>query len=89
MNKPDYKLIYLDIINEKCPSKIKECSHYLNKKILTVLDIISINRIIFGTTEVAVKESQKFKCYDQKAIFKILMYQKENKLNNTQTAIKF
>jgi hypothetical protein len=89
MNKPNYKLIYSDIINEKYPSKKKQCSNFLNKDELTVLDVININRIIFGCTGVNAKENQKFKSYDQNTIIRILKYQKENKFTNSQTAIEF
>ncbi|MDQ0064389.1 helix-turn-helix domain-containing protein [Chryseobacterium lathyri] len=86
---PDYKTIYSDIIIKKFPQK-KYCLQLLQKKSLSVVDIMELNGKIFGIPD---KETfianQKHRSYNKTDIFEILNYQKENKLNNNQLAIKF
>ena len=86
----NYKKIYEDILNEKFPDKILECMSILNKKNLTVLDVIELNKKIFGK-ENLVSESQnkRFRSYNKSDILMILDYQKKYNLNNTQMAIQF
>ena len=66
--QPDYKKIFDDIIKLKYPDKKDICNKILAKDTLSILDVIIINDIIFGETT----DSQKFRCYDKKAIFEIL-----------------
>ena len=88
--KPDYKRIYIDIITNKYPNKIEECGNLLNKEELTVLDILELNKKIFGNT---LKKNQvvnqKFKSYKESDILEILYYQKKNSLNNVQVSNYF
>lgn len=82
---PDYKRIYSDILTIKYPHKISECEGILSKKTVSVLDVIKLNTIIFGSF----KDNQKHRSYDKATIFEILNYQKKNKLNNSQLALHF
>lgn len=88
--RPDYRRIYTDIIDRKNPGKKKECKNLLSKDELSVLDILELNRRIFGNlvqdTEIA---NQKFRSYQESDILEILDFQKKNKLNNSQLAQHF
>ncbi|BFO67477.1 helix-turn-helix domain-containing protein [Chryseobacterium sp. KCF3-3] len=87
---PDYKKIFNDIIEKKYPDRRDSCQSILNKNELSMLDVILLNKLIFGKNN---KEyfttNQKYKSYNEATILKILNYQKENKLNNTQLARYF
>lgn len=87
---PDYKKIYNDILHKKYPHKISICQGILSKKILSTLDIITLNKIIFGEQdkEAAIFD-QRHRSYCDETIKEILEYQKEYHLNNTQIALKF
>lgn len=88
--RPNYKQIYLDILSKKCPHKEDECEKLLEKKSLSALDIIELNKKIFGTgNQQSEKFNQSQRSYDKSDILQILNYQKEYKLNNTQLAIHF
>lgn len=84
---PNYKRIYTDIMMDKYPEKITECLHILNKKTLSVMDIIDLNNRI--SSHNAKKINQQLKSYDRDTIFKILTYQKQHQLNNIETAKHF
>ena len=88
--KPDYKRIYIDIITKKYPHKMEECGRLLCKEELSVLDILELNKKIFGNT---LKKNQvvnqKFKSYKESDILDILDYQKKNNLNNVQVSNYF
>ncbi|MDM1553612.1 helix-turn-helix domain-containing protein [Chryseobacterium indologenes] len=87
---PNYKRIYTDIILEKYPEKFETCRTILNKNFLSALDVIKLNKMIFGFEDVRVKEfNQKHRSYDELTILEILKFQKENGYNNSQTAIQF
>ncbi|MGE8432110.1 helix-turn-helix domain-containing protein [Chryseobacterium joostei] len=86
--KPDYKRIYNDLIDKKYPKKKIEFKSMLEKKTLSTLDIIELNQRIFGKEEYSIL-NQKHRSYDKKTILEILDYQKINKLNNKQLALKF
>ncbi|MGG5208245.1 helix-turn-helix domain-containing protein [Chryseobacterium sp. MIQD13] len=89
-NQPDYKKIYNDLIVKKYPEKLVKCRMLLQKKELSVLDIICLNQMIFEKTgNYSTKENQKFRSYDKNTICYILDYQKEYKLNNIQLANHF
>ncbi len=87
---PDYRKIFCDILDIKYPQKKDACCLLLQKESLTELDIIELNRIIFGVknkkTEVF---NQRHKSYGKSAILKMLEYQREHCLNNTQLALHF
>jgi hypothetical protein len=86
ITQPDYRRIYSDIIQKKYPEKEKEARPLLNKKRLSVLDLIRLNTIIFSKTE---NLNLKFRSYDKETIAKILNYQKIHNLNDTQLANHF
>ncbi|WP_228428141.1 helix-turn-helix domain-containing protein [Chryseobacterium oncorhynchi] len=88
---PDYRQIYTDIIDEVYPEK--KGNMQINNKmecIETVMDILTLNTLIFGSSEqITESKSRKLRSYDQNSILKILEYQRKNKLNNITTAIHF
>lgn len=89
-NLPDYKTIYLDILHKKFPQKIKECSSLLQKETLSTIDIIELNKKIFGPADKETQaENQKHRSYHKSDIFYILDYQKKHRLNNSQLANHF
>ncbi|WP_312508518.1 helix-turn-helix domain-containing protein [Chryseobacterium culicis] len=89
-NIPDYKAIYNDILHQKFPNKIEECLALLNKRNLSAIDILTINKKIFGTSNVEnTKMSQKFRSYSEADILYILDYQKKHNINNKQLANHF
>ena len=87
---PDYKRIYSDILNKKFPDKICNCKKLMEKKSLSVLDILELNEKIFGASD---KETeifnQKHRAYKEDSIREILNYQIKNKYNNTELARHF
>lgn len=84
---PDYKRIYSDIINKKYPHKRQECSDLLKKSNLSVLDIIKLNRKIFGLN--SHQSAHRHRSYKKSDILEILTYQKINMINNSQLARHF
>lgn len=90
MKRVDYKILYTDIINKRYPEKLEECNDLLNKKHLSVVDILLLNKTIFGASNSTdFSLNQKFKSYSKQDIIQILNYQKTYTLNNTQLAEKF
>lgn len=88
--KPNYKKIYTDLLKLKFPEKEKECFQLLKKNDFTELDVIEIENIIFGKQNPKSElNNRRHRSYNRAAIFKILDYQKENNLNNSQLAIHF
>lgn len=87
---PDYKIIYKDILTKKYPHKIKECASLLQKRNLSAIDIIGLNKKIFGIFDKETESAnQKHRSYSKFDILKILDYQKKHKLNNSQLANHF
>jgi len=90
LGQPNYKKIYSDIINKKYPFKMEKCSSLLSKKVLSVIDIVELNKRIFGTNlETTSKQNQRLRSYTQSDIMQILDYQKKNGLNNSQLSRHF
>lgn len=90
MGKPNYNRIYSDLIKIKFPDKIMMYQELLDKKELGVLDVIELNRELFGTGESSSEKfNQKFRSYDRASILRILDYQRDHKLNNLQLARHF
>ncbi|MDR6919702.1 MULTISPECIES: helix-turn-helix domain-containing protein [Chryseobacterium] len=88
--KPDYKRLYSDIIDQKYPEKKFECRKILEKGELSVLDIVSINRKIFGISDEETQTAnQKYRSYKKSDIVQILDYQKKHNFNNSQLARHF
>jgi DNA-binding transcriptional regulator YiaG len=87
---PDYRRIYSDIISIKYPERFQDCKILLEKPMLTVLDIIKLDRKIFGSGDESTQVfNQKHKSYSKSDILKILDFQKKENLNNSQTAKYF
>lgn len=90
IHKPDYKKIFEDIILEICPERQSELSYYLNKDNFSILEIIDLNKKIFGSTDKETLDfNQRHKSYDSETILKILAYQEDQKLSNLQLANHF
>ncbi|MCY1662503.1 helix-turn-helix domain-containing protein [Chryseobacterium sp. SL1] len=87
--KPNYKLIFSDILDKKYPEKRKDCSEILNKKSLTTFDIIHLNHIIFGKNEQNKDFNQKHRSYKKSDIMKIVEHQKKYNMSNIETSLKF
>ena len=87
---PDYKRIYTDILEKKHPEKTDHCKVILKKEKLSVLDILELNRKIFGITD---RETEKIngrhKSYNKSAILHILNYQRKNNYKNIEVARHF
>lgn len=89
-NRPNYHNIYNDILRLKYPQKISDCQFILKNKELSVLDILNINQIIFGKSNLENETfNQKHKSYSKSDILEILDYQKKQKLNNLELANHF
>lgn len=86
IKSPNYALIFLDIIMKNFPEKYDECKEFLNKSEFNFLDILVVNKKIFGKLS---KETQKHRSYLESDILFILNFQKNNFLNNSQTAKYF
>ncbi|MEG0850102.1 MAG: helix-turn-helix domain-containing protein [Flavobacterium sp.] len=87
---PNYKRIYEDLLDRKYPHKKEVCKAVLAKEKLNSMDVFLLNDLIFDKEARDENESdQKYRSYDKTSIFKILQYQKKNKLNNTQLADHF
>ncbi|MFP3591498.1 helix-turn-helix domain-containing protein [Chryseobacterium sp. SIMBA_038] len=87
---PDYKRIYSDILNTLYPDKIPQCQRILTKKVLSSLDVITLNKIIFDKQDRETSFfNQRHRSYNDESIKEILQYQKKNDLNNTQIALEF
>lgn len=83
--QPNYKKIYSDIINKKYPFKMEKCSSLLAKEVLSAIDILELNKRIFGTNQgTTSRQNQRLRSYTQSDILQILDYQKKNGLNNKQ-----
>lgn len=86
---PNYKTIYMDIIHRNHPQKLQDCNFFFKKESINSIDVIRINTVIFGKQQRALLLNQHHKSYDKTSIIRILDYQKENRLNNTQLALHF
>lgn len=85
----DYKRIFADILEYKFPQKKEAYLPLLQKDNLTAIDIIKINKKIFGPNKSNEIFNQKHRSYSKSDIFKILNYQKQHKCNNSQLANHF
>lgn len=87
---PNYKKIYQDLIVEKYSNKVDDpkINHRL-KNLRTTLDVIKLNDMLTNNRSVNAVLNQKLKSYDKESIMKILIFQEENKMNNTQVASHF
>ncbi|TDS56855.1 helix-turn-helix domain-containing protein [Myroides indicus] len=87
---PNYKRIYMDLIDRKYPEKQAICDSILAQEKLSFMDVIRLNEIMFEKNKKEkLLRDHKYRSYDEKTIIKILKYQKENQLNNSQVANHF
>ncbi|GAB0157926.1 hypothetical protein CHRYSEOSP005_32210 [Chryseobacterium sp. Alg-005] len=86
---PNYKQIFTDILELKYPDKKGYCRNILDKTEIGQLDVIKLNQIIFGNRSKTSDFNQKLKSYNKTTIIKILRFQAENRLNNTEIATHF
>ncbi|WP_426474850.1 helix-turn-helix domain-containing protein [Chryseobacterium balustinum] len=78
------------MIAKKFPNKNQQCQKILTKKSFGILDVIEINEILFEKkSEIDLQFNQKHRAFDESSIHKILKYQRDNFLNNTQVALHF
>src|SRR5690554_7497522 len=77
---PNYKKIYTDLVEMKYPHKRDECAFLLEKSYLEVMDVIHLNNLLFGKKN---KENQKYRSYDNIAVYRILYYQKKRSEEHT------
>lgn len=90
INRPDYKKIYIDLIEKKFPHKKLNCEKLLEKDELSAWDIIKLNEILFGKRKPKVNEKENsLRAFQSDDILEILLYQKKNCLNNTELANHF
>lgn len=87
--KPNYNKIYTDIVNLKFPEKKEECENLLNKKELSVMDVLLLNQKIFKTDKTSLENNQRLRSYKKTDVLHILNYQKKYQLNNNQLANHF
>lgn len=90
MDRPNYHQIYIDIINQRCPDQWQEYACYFVHSNLTHFEILHLNKLIFhplagGDT----RENKRFKSYDRETILKILRYQKDEHISNSELAHVF
>lgn len=90
-NPPYYKKIFNDILDSKYPEKKSKCQKLLDKESLTHLDVIILNKLIFGDKRSPEddKFNQQHRFYSESAIIQMLNYQQVNKLSNSQLARHF
>lgn len=86
---PNYKQIYSDILEKKYPLKAEMCKPILEKENLSVIDILKLNKKIFGTQNENHFFNQKHRSYSKSDAIHILQYQKKHNLNNTELASHF
>lgn len=83
--------MYTDLIRDKYPEKEAICQKYIRKQQWIALDVIQINDILFGSNKSKFSKiiDQKHRAYDLTSILCILKDQRENGLNNNETANKY
>ena len=85
----NYTLIFRDILEKKYSWKREAILPLLECPNLSAIEIIHINRQIFGINEEAEFSSHRHRSYSKSDIFEILDYQKKHQLNNSQLANHF
>ncbi|KPE50892.1 transposase [Chryseobacterium indologenes] len=89
-NRPDYRKIYTDMVNERYPDKKGEIKSILSKENLSMMDVITCSSIISGKEdEKTFSFNQKHRFFDEYSILHILDFQKKNGYNNTQISRHF
>ncbi|OCK52955.1 hypothetical protein BA768_09970 [Chryseobacterium sp. CBo1] len=87
---PNYHNIFKDMINKNYPNLKINCEIILQKEILSVLDVIALNKILSGNLNDDLRnKDQKYRAYNECAIIEILQYGQKHKFNNTHLAKHF
>lgn len=89
LNRPNYKKIYKDMITKKYPERESVCRSILEKKKFSILDVLAIEKLIFGKQKEKDSFNQNHRFYDRETIKEILEYQQKKNLNNSQLALHF
>jgi len=88
--QPNYQKLYKEITERFHKEKNNLVTMYLEKEEWTSLDVITVNDLLFNRKRNEELEfNAKCKSYDELSINKILNYQKQYRLNNTQLANHF
>ena len=78
------------MIAKKFPEKTELFSSVLEKEHLSLFDVLELSSLVSGIQKKeTVAFNQMHKSYNRETIKEILKYQRENNLNNNQTAIHF
>lgn len=86
----NYKKLYSDMIAYMYPNRLKEFQFILKKEKVNSFDIIIMqNKMLPQISKEQLEVNQRFRSYDEKTIKKILQFQKDNLLTNTQLASHF
>lgn len=87
---PNYSRIYRDLIEKKFPEKLHEYKVILSNDNLTFFEIVRLNELLFGKKNKEQEfQSQRYKAYDKQTILRIIRYQRQNKLNDQEIAVRF
>lgn len=81
-NKPNYSLIFLDILESMFPDKCPEEIGVFEGKELSVEEVLLCNKKIFGHN----KGSGKYRSYDKSTIISILSKQKKHHYTNEKVS---
>ncbi|SIQ85428.1 hypothetical protein SAMN05880574_1295 [Chryseobacterium sp. RU37D] len=88
--RPNYKRIYLDMLQEKQPEKLKDPKiQSLLKNLKTTEDILNFNGLIFKQSKESLRNNQKLKTYDKKTMLKLLQYQKKHGFSTSYMSTKY
>lgn len=88
-NKPNFGKIFQEMAAKKSISE-SDLKKIYSKKNWSSLDVIETNEKIFAKhNKENLKFNQQHKAYDESSIKKLLKYQKENKLNNSEMTRMF
>ena len=87
---PNYKKIYSDMIHRKYPEKVEDLERFLQKEVLSPLDVIGLNKKLKTNADRGDRKfNQRLRSYNKDTILEILEYQKVFRLNNSQLADHF
>ncbi len=87
--RPDYKQIYMDILDKKFPERKADAYVLLKKENLSVMDILKLNQLVFNIKDKGNNANQKHRSYSKSDILQILDFQRKHNLNNSELAEYF
>lgn len=73
------------MVRDRYPEKSKQLARFFKKEKWIALDVIHINKILFGESDL----DKQHRAYDKESILKILQYQYDNELYNYEVAQEF